>query len=299
MSQDFSVNPTGSQYIYNNIPVSSFGGSLGGATVGTYIVPLLGAPAGLGVINIVHKMNDLPADKVEFVHKASQEAIDKSGLAKKGVKVIYEEEVKASNLLSRIRGLINPMVGVKQGDNACAVVNDVLAPLLNKGEIHMPEKKLSYTVFHEMGHQMNANFSKFGAMLQKLRPVSVYLPVVIALFGAVTKKGEPKDENGLTAGQKTKNFIRNNAGKLTFFAMLPMLTEEAMATIKGQKLAKGVLSKEMAAKVGKTNATAYLTYLLSALCASLGAWAAVKIKDKAIEKKQQKVMDLIQFEQQA
>lgn len=105
------------------------------------------------------------------------------------------------------------------------------------------------------------------------------------------KKSKPNGENQeLTSAQKTNNFIRDNAGKLTFAAALPMLIEEAMATVKGQKYANKVLKPDLAKKVLKGNAVAYCSYLAVALLGSLGVATAVKIKDNAMEKKEYKAL---------
>ena len=90
----------------------------------------------------------------------------------------------------------------------------------------------------------------------------------------------------MTGRQKFNNFLRNNAGKLAFIASLPMLIEEGMATQKGNKFAKKLLSPELANRVLKSNKFAYCTYLISAIFGALGAMLAVKVKDNAIEKKE-------------
>ena len=153
-----------------------------------------------------------------------------------------------------------------------------------------PKGKIQSCVFHELGHAMNANLSKFGKLLQKSRPISLFLPGLLITYGAFTRKSKPKEENqALNGRQKTHNFIRDNAGKLTFLAFLPTLIEEGMATIKGQKFAKKLLKPELAKKVLKGNLLAYSTYTLSAIISVLSAWSAVKIKDKIIAKKEAKL----------
>lgn len=52
-----------------------------------------------------------------------------------------------------------------------------------------------------------------------------------------------------------------------------------------QKLANKLLSPEMAKIVSKGNKVAYLSYLGTAACLGLGAWAAVKVKDMIVNKK--------------
>ena len=89
-------------------------------------------------------------------------------------------------------------------------------------------------------------------------------------------------------GEKVKNFIRNNAGKLSFAAMLPILLEEGMASYKGEKLANKLLSKDMAKIVSKGNKFTYLTYIIGALSIATTSFATVKIKDYLVAKKENK-----------
>ena len=152
----------------------------------------------------------------------------------------------------------------------------------------MPEKGISFAAFHEIGHAMNYNFSKIGKALQHMRLPGMIAASAIALYGAFSSKSKPEEGKELTKGQKVNNFIRNNAGKLSFAAMLPMLAEEAMATIKGNKLAGKLLSPDMLKVVKKGNAVAYLTYIATAASWGLASGAAVKVKDTLVAQKEAK-----------
>lgn len=144
-------------------------------------------------------------------------------------------------------------------------------------------------LFHELGHAMNFNLSKVGKFLQKCRPISMLAPSLLIMYGAFTRKSKPKEEGKeLNGVQKTHNFVRNNAGKLAFAATLPILIEEGMATIKGQKYANKLLSPDVAKKILKGNMLGYATYLAAGVLGALGARAAVKVKDNAIAKKERK-----------
>ncbi|MDD3013398.1 MAG: hypothetical protein PHC34_06810 [Candidatus Gastranaerophilales bacterium] len=99
--------------------------------------------------------------------------------------------------------------------------------------------------------------------------------ISISLFK--TKKA-PNEKTDSTIG-KTTDFIKDNVGKLTFMAFVPMLAEEAMASIKGVGFAKKVLDPSLVSKVAKTNKLAYLTYLGVALASSIGISLGVKAKD--------------------
>ena len=58
-----------------------------------------------------------------------------------------------------------------------------------------------------------------------------------------------------------------------------------MATIRGNGLTKEILSSNGAQQVCKGNKLAYLSYLASAIGAGFSAYAATKIKDYFVDKK--------------
>ncbi len=164
------------------------------------------------------------------------------------------------------------------------------ATYIKANSVLLSKDKLHTVGFHELGHAMNWNFSSFGRFLQKCRTVAMFAPMFIGIYGAVTKKSKPKNEGEkLTVAQKFNNFLRDNAGKLSFAVALPMLIEEGMATAKGNSFAKKLLSPELAKRVSKSNAVAYSSYLLTAVLGTLGAYVAVKVKDNAISKKETKL----------
>lgn len=241
-------------------------------------------PAGIVVLKKLHKMGNLPDDKIELLHKKANDAIKLAGLDKYGVKIKHIKESTVKKPLIKL--ILNPMEMIEQGLNAAFLGRS--AGCFKKNTILMPQKGVSFLAFHEIGHALNHNLSKIGKSLQYLGIPGMIAAVAIGLFGAVTKTSKPQDGKELTGWQKFKNFVRDNAGKLSFAAMLPMLTEEAMATIKGQKLAKKLLSPEMSKTVLKGNSIAYLSYLASAIAVGLGSMAAVKVKDYFAESKANK-----------
>ena len=261
--------------------------SMAAAAAASAVAQASAIPA-LGVIKGIQKIGNLPADKIEIMHKAAEQAIKDTGLAAKGVSIEY---LKAPQNPKGIKAIfMGPVEQIREGLNACFVnakssLKDLAKYQVKPNTIYMPEKGISYAAFHEIGHAMNANLTKWGTMLQKMRTPGMKAAGLIALYGAFSSKSEPKDGKNLTKGQKVNNFIRNNAGKLAFGAMVPMLFEEAMATIKGNGLAKKLLSPDMFKTVAKGNAVAYMAYLLSAAGLGLGAWTAVKVKDHFTAKK--------------
>ena len=149
----------------------------------------------------------------------------------------------------------------------------------------MPENKVSFLAFHEIGHSINFNNSKFWKGMQKLRMPALTLASLPMIYGAISKESKAEDGKELNKKQKINNFIRNNAGKLSFATMLPVLAEEGMATIRGQKLANQLLPKNIARTVLKGNSVAYTSYLITALGFAAAAYTAVKIKDAFVNKR--------------
>ncbi len=264
--------------------IKSGKGSVCASLAGSLTSALPTVPAGLLVLSRFDKINKLPQDKINVIHSAYETAIKETGLGQKGIKLIKlaDEEV---SLLEKLKISLTPPTPqgaeemVKKGANA----------FYNPGtkEILMPEKQLSTCGFHEMGHAMNANLSKWGARLQKMRLPALIIPSAIIAYCALTRNKKP-DENGkISTAGKINNFIRNNGGKLAFLAMTPILLEEGMASIKGQKLANKFLKdKNLIKAVRNNNSWAYLTYLVTALALGLGAYTARKVKDNIQAKKE-------------
>lgn len=251
---------------------------------------LVTAPISLGVMKGIHKIGKLPADKVEIMHKAAEQAIKDTGLAAKGLKIEYLQKPPI-NLGGMLKFIKDPIKQIEAGYNGkftqgLTTVNG--QPQIFQS-ILMPQKDVSFLAFHEIGHAMNNNFSKIGKFIQHARNPLMILASLVAIYGACSTKSKPKDGEKLTVMQKTNNFIRNNAGKLSFGLMLPVLAEEGIATLRGNNLAKKLLSPDMLKIVKKGNAIAFLSYLGTAAGVGLGAWAAVKIKDKLVERKQNKI----------
>ena len=240
-------------------------------------------PATIGIAKQAKRIGNLPTDKIELLHKTAEQAIKDTGLAAKGVKIQYLKEpaIKAKGFFP-VKNIIKQ---IKLGFNAAYFPLEI-PNKIGANTILMPEKSVPFLAFHEIGHAMNFNLSQASKALYYAARYAPQIAPLVALYGIFTTKSENEDGKELTKGQKVNNFIRNNAGKLAFGAMVPQLIEEGLATMKGQKLSNKMLSPEWAKTVLKGNATCYLTYLLGAIGIGVGSWAAVKIKDKLVEKGQ-------------
>lgn len=269
-------HPTPPLVIYQQSKVNTTGATVASLVVSN-IVPSLALPITVfGIMPKIKKMGNFPLIENLAIKLGAKKALKESGLDKLGTHIEYLKPSLNKNP-SFIEKYLSPIESVRHGNNAFFCTGN---------KILMPEKDLSFAVFHEIGHAMNHNFSKALKSIQLSRNLLLTIPSIIALFGTFTKNSKPEVGKELSKDEKTKNFIRDNAGKLAFLSMVPILFEEALATIKGQKLANKVLSPELARKVGKGNRFAYLTYLAQAVFSALGAYSAVKVKDSIIAKKE-------------
>jgi len=274
------------------------GGGIAALVAGGAVEMIPQIQIGTKLLQKMQKVHTYTPEEVTQIRNAAQQILKNRGLVEKGVKIKYLSEetlAEPKSFLERFLQSRNPINAIKEGKNACFTGNGLKGldtktlkeVLLEEGNtVLMPEKHLQGAVFHELGHADNFHNGKILKLLQKCRPV-IILPMLILMYGAFSKKSRPKDgETELTKGQKTNNFIRDNAGKLSFAAMLPVLIEEGAATIKGKRFAKNLISEDVAKRALKGNWMGFVSYTLAAVCAGLAARTAVKIKDRKIEKKE-------------
>lgn len=261
-----------------NIKAAALGtiGGLAGGSIAQNVCALSAA----GVVAATSKLGNLPQDTIDIIHAASEKALELGEVKNKGVSIEWlKQSGKKLNLFEKFKIISNPariQEAIQEGLNAGYARNN---------KIYMPENKVSFLAFHEIGHSINFNNSKFWKGMQKLRMPALALASLPMIYGAISKESKAEDGKELNKKQKINNFIRNNAGKLSFATMLPVLAEEGMATIRGQKLANQLLPKNIARKVLKGNAVAYTSYLITALGFAAAAYTAVKVKDAFVNKR--------------
>ncbi len=156
--------------------------------------------------------------------------------------------------------------------------NAAFLPTTNK--ILINTKKIGYAGFHEIGHAMNKNLSKIGKILQKMRIPASILTAILPFTAMLTKK----NDNPTSKWQKTKKFIKDNVGKLTVLAFSPIVAEEIMASVKGQKLAKMCCSSKALKAVTKSHILSALSYISAAITSGVAAFAGNKVRDKIVDK---------------
>jgi len=230
-------------------------------------------------------------DKVE-ISEALKTALEKGGLkdkvklidlkGKKDYKNIIEfikdffKNSKGMNPLEKIKKMQVNMV--KEGFNAG------FSPIGNK--IIINTEKLGLAGFHEIGHAINFNNSKFWKALQCYRVAQIPIALAGALsLTALFKRKKVEGEEPHGTFDKITTFIKENVGKLTLLTMVPVVAEEIKATMRGNKLAKEILSPENYKKVVKLNRYGAMTYIGMTLLMSGGAYLANKIKDSIAKPK--------------
>lgn len=195
----------------------------------------------------------------EFKEACKGKEINPSGVPDKIIK-----SDKAHKLATKLKI-------VSKGENA------FYSPITK--DIMINTEKLGAASFHEMGHALNANGSKLIKSLAIGRHITkLFVPVILAVGLLKPKKKDGQEPNGVI--DKTTTFIKNNAGKLAFAALIPTLAEEGLASIRGGQIAKKVLDLKLLKKVNRNNFFAWTTYLAGALITSGAVALAVKIRDK-------------------
>lgn len=154
------------------------------------------------------------------------------------------------------------------GENACFVYR--------KNIIFINEKKIINTVFHELGH---AKSKQAPSLLLNLiaKKYGKYYPY---LFLAALLVPKHKKEN-LNPSEKFDNKVITAIPALTVLGGMPLLVEEAKASIYGKEFAKQVLKPELVKKVAKSYKKAYLSYLGVVTITFIAYKAIILAKDKA------------------
>ena len=241
----------------------------------------------LCVTPIMGKMRSINkgTDKV-IISQALKDALEKSGLKDKvelvefssknnykNLAEFYKDFIKNFKTMTPLERFSEMNMGLfREGFNAG------FSPILN--QVLINTEKMGLAGFHEIGHAINFNNSKFwkGLHLYNAVKMPMALTTVLSLTALFKrKKAEGEQVHGL--GDKTATFIKNNVGKLTLLTMIPVVAEEIKATLRGNKLAKELLSPENYNKVVKSNRLGAITYVLLALFMSGGAYLANRIKD--------------------
>ena len=221
------------------------------------------------------------------LNKGVDKALENFKLPSKGVGIVDVNANTPTNpafdkFPKWLKSILDPVVDIKAGRNA------VFSPNTNK--IFINRENFGVGTFHEMGHAVNHNFSKFWGGMQKLRVPCMTLGGLLGIVALLKrKKVEGEEPKGFF--DKTTTFIKNNVGKLTLAAFAPIVAEELMATYRGNKMAKKVLSPELFQKVKASNRFGAMTYIATGVGASLAAVVGSKVRDAIAKPKEIKVVE--------
>ena len=264
--------------------------AVGAGLLASQAVGMAAMPINMPLMGRMTKISSV--SDADVYRTALKSMIDTSALKNTGLTLIdlskdksVEKELEAilkkGNAFQRfLIKTTNPIYQATKGKNAA------YAPLLNN--VYVDIEKMGASVFHELGHALNYNTSKFWKTMQLVRTPIQSLLIPALILTAIFKKPKKDGEQPQGFWDKTTTFIKNNVGKLTGAAMLPMFAEEIKATLNGQKYAKKLLSPELYKKVTRSNIYGAVTYGVVLALTAFGAWAGNKIADKIREKAEAK-----------
>lgn len=276
----------------NNLPANQVIGIGMGAFVGT-LYPYLALKSVItplsekekSLIARFHCKSMPDVDTFSSIESAIQDAIVKTDLKNKGVKLFIANENSVAEL-KRIMESVSKKNSFNQ--KLIKYYLDVLSNGLNASylieakNIVINDKQLFSSAFHELGHALNFNKEGIINILikgRKLTPHSIPILGLGFLAVGLLHKNKPQSEDK-SSFEKTKDFIKNNAGKLTFMTFLPKLIDEAAASINGIKISKNYLKPDQVERLTKNYKHAFSTYARTAVFSSLFIFLGIKVKDE-------------------
>lgn len=221
-----------------------------------------------------------------YMREKINRALSQSGMKNKGVKILdfarYENNPPKRMISSNkptIKDFIHAIVRrVKFNDVNIAHDGYNSFYVAKSNKILINTNKQSLAGFHEIGHAINNNSSKFWRTIIKTRGLTTALPFWIAAI-AICKRKKAEGETSTGAMDSATTFIKNNAGVLSLASSVPIIAEELKASQRGNKLAKELLSPDIAQKVIKSNRLGAMTYIVGAGAMALATVAGSKIRD--------------------
>ena len=246
------------------------------------------ALAAIPILAITEKISkiqkELTKDEVEIVNNALDDIIsNKTNLGQKGVKIEHvASSISSAKFPNNLFKYFSTAEQFAQGRNACFMPK--------RNIVKLNRDKAPILGLHELGHAFNANNSVFLKTMQKTIKYGKLFALGFAFLPILTKEEKAYENKELTKKQKFKNILRKASPLLAFISFIPTLTEEAIASIRGCAWAKELLNKDLYKKVAKTNAIAYVSYLLTALSFSALALVGKLAKDKKSNLKKTKTI---------
>ena len=234
----------------------------------------------------------------EYINKLNSvidKVFEKSGLKAKGVKIIdfdkltFEEFIKLRDKHYNINTFdefqkftperkkhyeqiwLNTNM-MKKGQDSCCRSGNIWT---NKNS---PE---ILTIPHEIGHFLNRDLKTGGigyyARISKGLKLRQLKSCILLI--SILKNKKEAGEKPIGIIDKTTTFIKDNCGKLAFLTGVPVIIEEAYASVNGQKLAKEFASEKVMKNLVKHNCANLSSYILRALLLGFEVYMASKISD--------------------
>lgn len=157
------------------------------------------------------------------------------------------------------------------------------------GKTIYTSKDTRLSLFHEMGHAYNHNKTVFAKFLQKYRYLHMKIPIPISIAAILLPdfaRYRTKQNNDINSKEsafdklvKCEHCFIKASPLIVFASFLPMIVEEGLASLQGQKFAKKVLNKDMLKKVKRTNLLGFYSYLFLGTFVASILWASLKIKN--------------------
>ena len=258
-----------------------------------------GIPQAIGIpisTTVMNKMKTLNKniDTVEIT-KAMDKALEMSGMKAKGVKIFKfspKNNKSMNNVIAdfviKMKKIMKKPANPKKPLKPVNLLNNLMLNLIRNGHnagfnpstnaVYINPQKLGTSAFHEIGHAINLNSSKFWRGMQILRMPAMIIASALPLI-ALSKRKKTESEEPTGFFDKTTTFIKDNVGKLTTLAFAPIVAEELMASARENKLAKQILNPEMVKAVVKSNRYGAITYIATGVLAGAGAYLANKVRD--------------------
>ena len=194
------------------------------------------------IIDMIFKTNIISEKEISNVQNAAKENIkNNQKLKSNNLKLIYVNQQNFKDLEPELQNN-NVVKLIREGKNA--------AFFSKYNKILMPEKKLQLSIFHEIGHALNYNYSKLWQNLCKFSNYSsifMYLIFVEKIFNtSKTQKQSSSKKDAL----------------ITSIPVIPSIIEEGLASIKGSFEAKKLVNRDLYRKILKNNGLSFSVYLL-------------------------------------
>ena len=226
-----------------------------------------------------YKINNVTSKNIETLINEEKKCI-RNHLENKFQKVskVFGEKV-GSFFVNKYTKKINPSITASYKETLHGK-NAFLNPLTKC--ININAEKSPQFIFHEMGHAINRSNSITRYIANSKKTVRL-IPFILAVALLKNKKQENEKPQGII--DKTTTFIKDNCGKLATLTFVPLLLDEANASINAAKMAKPLLEPKLYKNLNKINAYAYGTHFTAAMGICLGIYCASKVKDKFTEHK--------------